>query len=233
MVDMGRDGGVYLEAGSKRIFAAAIEWPGWCRSARDEEAALAALGAYRERYAAVLTSAALEPADLPAERDLEVVERLQGGSGTDFGVPSVVPAADARPLTAAQADDLIRILLACWEVFDAAASEARGIELRKGPRGGGRELDAIVAHIDDADLAYLKQLGSRGPARGLGVEEQREEVRRRAVAGVRARALGEDLEDARDTRKPWPPRYYLRRAAWHALDHAWEIEDRSRPDEQC
>jgi hypothetical protein len=24
----------------------------------------------------------------------------------------------------------------------------------------------------------------------------------------------------------WPARYYVRRAAWHVLDHAWEIEDR-------
>jgi hypothetical protein len=25
----------------------------------------------------------------------------------------------------------------------------------------------------------------------------------------------------------WPPRYFMRRAAWHILDHAWEIEDRA------
>jgi hypothetical protein len=29
--------------------------------------------------------------------------------------------------------------------------------------------------------------------------------------------------------KKWPPRYAARRIAWHALDHAWEIEDRSDP----
>ena len=27
--------------------------------------------------------------------------------------------------------------------------------------------------------------------------------------------------------KPWSPRYAVRRAAWHVLDHAWEIEDRT------
>jgi hypothetical protein len=26
--------------------------------------------------------------------------------------------------------------------------------------------------------------------------------------------------------KDWPLRYAARRIAWHALDHAWEIEDR-------
>jgi hypothetical protein len=25
----------------------------------------------------------------------------------------------------------------------------------------------------------------------------------------------------------WTPRRFLRRAAWHVLDHAWEIEDRA------
>jgi hypothetical protein len=27
---------VYLETGQKRVFAAAVDWPGWCRSGRDE-----------------------------------------------------------------------------------------------------------------------------------------------------------------------------------------------------
>jgi hypothetical protein len=26
----------------------------------------------------------------------------------------------------------------------------------------------------------------------------------------------------------WPLRYLIRRAAWHVLDHAWELEDKSR-----
>jgi hypothetical protein len=24
----------------------------------------------------------------------------------------------------------------------------------------------------------------------------------------------------------WTPRYFVRRAAWHMLDHTWELEDR-------
>ncbi len=38
---------VYLEVGPRRIFAGAIDWPGWCRSGRDEETALEALVATR------------------------------------------------------------------------------------------------------------------------------------------------------------------------------------------
>jgi hypothetical protein len=39
---------VVIERGPRRrVFARAVEWPGWCRSQRDERAALAALGAWR------------------------------------------------------------------------------------------------------------------------------------------------------------------------------------------
>jgi hypothetical protein len=29
--------------------------------------------------------------------------------------------------------------------------------------------------------------------------------------------------------RTWTARYAAHRIAWHALDHAWEIEDRSEP----
>jgi hypothetical protein len=45
---------VYLELGAKRVFAGAIEWPGWCRSAKTEEQALEALVTYAPRYAKVV-----------------------------------------------------------------------------------------------------------------------------------------------------------------------------------
>ena len=38
---------------------------------------------------------------------------------------------------------------------------------------------------------------------------------------------GKPLPDPRTTKRPWSPRYAVRRAAWHVLDHAWEIEDRA------
>ncbi len=31
--------------------------------------------------------------------------------------------------------------------------------------------------------------------------------------------------------RKWPVRYAARRLAWYALDHAWEIEDRSTTGE--
>ena len=37
---------IYLEIGSRRTFAAALDWPGWCRMGRDEPAARQALYDY-------------------------------------------------------------------------------------------------------------------------------------------------------------------------------------------
>ena len=37
---------IYLESGTKKVFAAALNWPGWSRSGRDEAEALAALLEY-------------------------------------------------------------------------------------------------------------------------------------------------------------------------------------------
>ena len=44
---------VYLEIGTKRVFASAADWPGWCRAGKDEKLALEALAAYVPRYAPV------------------------------------------------------------------------------------------------------------------------------------------------------------------------------------
>src|SRR4051812_21904985 len=37
---------VCIETGSKKVFASALAWPGWSRSAKDEAGALAALADY-------------------------------------------------------------------------------------------------------------------------------------------------------------------------------------------
>jgi len=42
---------VYLEVGSRKVFACALDWPRWCRSGKDEEAALSRLAEYAARYA--------------------------------------------------------------------------------------------------------------------------------------------------------------------------------------
>ena len=213
---------LFLEVGTTRVFAGALDWPGWCRGGRDEEAAIENLLAYQDRYAAVVVRGGVP--FLGNAPEFVVVERLAGGSGTDFGVPSVAAATDARPLDAAELERQSRLLGACWGAFDqvVAATRATQVELRKGPRGGGRDLDKIEAHVLEAEVAYLSQLGSRSsrPATAPSVRET-------AQAALAARARGEPVASPSKAQRPWSPRYFVRRAAWHVLDHAWEIEDRA------
>jgi len=217
----------YLEVAPRRTFACAVEWPGWCRSGRGEEEALAALLAYAPRYAAVVAGAGLA---FSAPTDVEVVERLTGNATTDFGAPGVPAAADRRPLDAAELDRQSRLLAASWAAFDAAWHEAddAGVELRKGPRGGGRDLPKMENHVLEAEEAYLAGLGSRPPRMpGAAPADRMAAVRATALDALAARARGKPIADPRQTKRPWSPRYFVRRSAWHALDHAWEIEDRS------
>src|SRR5207245_2924028 len=134
---------------------------GWCRSGRDEGSALEALAAYAPRYAAAVERAApgfRAPTDPKA---LEVVERLDGNSTTNFGAPGVAPASDQRPVDDAELERLEGLLQASWSAFDAAAEAASSAVLRKGPRGGGRNLHAIVSHVLEADGAYLARVGGK------------------------------------------------------------------------
>ncbi len=219
---------VYLEAGTKRTFAAAVEWPGWCRSGRREEAALAALLEYGPRYREALGGTAAGLALPPDLSGLEVVERLRGDATTDFGAPSVAPSADDRSLDGAEVERQLACLEAAWAALAAAAGAAEGIALRTGPRGGGRDLSEIVNHVVDAEVAYLSRLGARlPPSGGAGGTERQAMLRTSVGEAVRARARGLPLAHPSRTRSLWSPRYFVRRAAWHALDHAWEIQDRS------
>src|SRR5438093_10449354 len=90
---------VYLEVGKKRVFACALEWPGWCRSGRTESHALEALAAYAERYAAVTRHAGLHFL-ASAGSAFDVVERLPGSVGyTDCGAPGEISTRDREPLS--------------------------------------------------------------------------------------------------------------------------------------
>lgn len=163
---------VYLEEGAKRTFAAALDWPGWCRQGPNETDALTALLVYAPRYASILAGPRLgfvAPKDLD---QLVVVERLPGTPTTDFGAPSVAPTVDhQRSCDAAALRRFEKILVAGWRALDEAVESAHGKKLTTGPRGGGRSVDAIVRHVIGADAGYLAAVGLEGA-----------EVRRRARA---------------------------------------------------
>jgi len=227
---------VVLEVAPKRAFASALDWPGWSRGAKTAGAALEALLAYGPRYAPVARRAKVAFRVPATIRVFDVVERLTGGGGTEFGVPSAVAGSEGDPLTPTELKRMVALLEASWKSFDAAARKAEGVQLRVGPRGGGRQVPKIIEHVAEAEVAYLGQLGSQapdasgrdaGPGDGPSDAAAMRLVRAAFVATVIARATGNPLADPNRVRRPWSPRYAVRRSAWHALDHAWEIEDRS------
>jgi len=205
---------VFLEVGAKRTFASAADWPGWCRGGKDEQSALASLAAYAPRYAAVAKLAKVPVPDDPAS--FQVVERLKGNATTDFGAPGIPAKSEVDSLTAAETVRMCNLVEACWTYLDKVVAKAPS-SLRKGPRGGGRDRDAMFDHVLGAETEYAKAIGTR-----LKQPDGRD---RGAVHSFR-KAILDSLGNPNRQEK-WPLAYAARRIAWHALDHAWEMEDRS------
>lgn len=193
---------VVLEISKTWAFASALDWPGWCRRGKGEHGALAALADYADRYA-VVAGASFRPGDL------QVVDRVPGTPTTDFGAPDAKSALEDEPLDHAEAQRFAALLTRCWSRFDEVVAAAPE-QLSKGPRGGGRDRDAVGAHVREAERSYARRVGARLPPR-TPWPEQRAALLRALDAGPQA----------------WSVRYAYRRIAWHILDHGWEIEDKS------
>ncbi len=218
---------VYLEAGQKRTFAGALDWPGWCRSGRDEASALEALFAYGPRYARVLRAARLGFQAPKAASAFVVRERLKGNATTDFGAPGLAPSSDAEPVNSAELQRFEKILKACWKTLDEAIDMAAGKALRTGPRGGGRQLEGVLQHVLDSNTGYLNQVGwkfQRDTTDDLA--NQLEQNYQAILNALASAARGEIPAKGPRGGVRWSPRYFVRRLAWHVLDHVWEIEDR-------
>jgi hypothetical protein len=206
-----------VESTPKKVFVSALDWPGLSRGGRDEAAAVENLFAHLERYAPVARAAGhpLPGVDL----DLDVVERIDGDAGTAFGMPSVVADADRVPTDEAEAARLAALVGAAFDAFDRIAAAAPP-ELRKGPRGGGRDTARIVEHALGGNDAY---------ASVLGIPRERRSPPE-ALRAALLEAIGGASDGAPVAGKKWPTRYAARRIAWHLLDHAWEIQDRTDPN---
>jgi hypothetical protein len=208
---------VYLEIGSKRVFACAVDWPGWCRSGRDAESALAALDAYTERYAVIAEHAKI----VFTPGDVKVVERVRGTTTTDFGAPDRPANVDRAFVDAETARRQAALVRSSWEVF-ADVAAITPAELRKGPRGGGRGRDKMIDHVVSAEASYARKIGvkHRAPAWTDAA----------AISALRADildVLGAPSDGTPVVANGWPTRYAARRIAWHVLDHLWEMQDRT------
>ncbi|GAA0806684.1 hypothetical protein GCM10009524_33690 [Spirilliplanes yamanashiensis] len=209
-----------MESTAKKAFAWVYDWPGWCRSGRTEEAAIAALADYADRYRVVAERAGLR---LPknAADTMVVDERLPGDASTDFGIPGAIGADDRRAHDRRQADRLLALVVAAWEVLDETAATSPE-QLRKGPRGGGRDRTKMVAHVLEAEAAYARKFGVKHKPPAVGDAAAIAALRDELLAALRAPSDGSPPHPT-----GWPARYVIRRVAWHALDHAWEMQDRS------
>ena len=210
---------IFIEAGAKRVFASALDWPGWARSGRTEELAVAALADYLPRYAPVVERAGLTPPD----GVLAVTERHDGlATNADFGSLGEIAPSETRPLSGADGARLARLFEAAWASFAEVAAVAPA-QLRKGPRGGGRDTSQIIEHVLAAEVTYARKMGLPKDNVAEAGPDAADVLRRRIDAVLT------DPATLVTPPKGWPPRTAVRRMAWHVLDHLWEIEDKSEP----
>lgn len=195
---------VYLEQGTKVVFAVSLDWPGWCRLAKTPDLAIAALDDYRDRYAKIVTGQFRPGA-------FDVIGTAKGNATTDFGAPDARGPWDEIALSDGELARQLDVLQDCWNYFDTVVEHAP-LALRRGPRGGGRDRDQIVNHVREAERAYCSRVGFRVAPR-TPWDEQRDVV----LTTMRSAA----------SNAKWPTAYAIRRCAWHIVDHAWEIEDKS------
>ena len=207
---------IYVELGGKKAIAWSLEWPGWCRIRASEEAAVQALIDYEARYRLIAQRAGQDF----APGNLVVVERLPGDGNTAWGVPSVLASAETMPIDATSAQRNVALLRASWDILEEVV-EASPAELRKGPRGGGRDRDEIRRHVIEAERAYARKIGVRYRPFEMNDTSALKAMREEIADVLSKPSTGEPLISG-----GWNASYAVRRMAWHVVDHIWEIEDR-------
>jgi len=80
----------------------------------------------------------------------------------------------------------------------------------------------MIDHVLGAEVSYARKIGVRHRQPALHDAAAIDALRTDVM-----RALDQDRADHAPT--AWPARYLARRMAWHVLDHAWEMQDRSAP----
>jgi hypothetical protein len=214
---------VVLERGpkDKKSVAFAVDWPGWSRGAKTPELALELLESYRDRYRPIAVLAGLVD-EYDAAGPLDVVEDKVGTGSTDFWGISFSPSAqEQEPMADAELDRKLALLQACWTYFDDVAARVSA-EMRKGPRGGGRDRDVIIRHtIRTESEDFAKKVGLRIPQRAALTPEGLRQHRETYVAAMRAYNAGEGKR-----MRSWNLPFLIRHSAYHTMDHAWEMEDK-------
>jgi hypothetical protein len=218
---------IYLEIGQKKAFAVAVNWPGWCRSDKEEGLAIQALLDYGPRYSKIPRAVGITFQIPERTSSFNIVDRLEGNATTDFGAPDKPLPNDWDPIGTHELERMRKIISACWLAFDEAVEKGEGKELQKGPRGGGRDLVKIIEHVIGAEEGYLKTLGWKlKTIKDETIDQRKVRVRNEVLRGLEVAAAGQLPREGPRGGKRWSPRFFVRRLAWHVVDHAWEIEDR-------
>jgi hypothetical protein len=206
----------------KRSVAFALDWPGWNRGAKSADLALETLESYRERYRPVADLAGMAR-EFDAAGLLEVVEDRVGPGSVDFwGISFSASSTEHGPLSDAEFDRKIKLLQAAWAYFDGVAARVSP-EMRKSPRGGGRDRNRIIRHtIRTKSEDFAKQVGLRIPEEAALSPDGLRQHRTSYVAAMRAYNAGEVERRMRS----WTLPFLIRHSAFHTLDHAWEMEDK-------
>jgi hypothetical protein len=212
---------VTLEIGpkGKKVVAVAPDWPGLERGAKTGEAAIEKLQTYLPRYAQVATLAGMDAA-FTAITTIEVVERYPGTGSTDFwGISYAFSDIDRQDLSSEELERELALMQACWAFFDDVRVRVSA-EMRKGPRGGGRERDHIVRHTIGVEQEWAEKVGVSAPQDAPLSDEGLQAYRDAYCNAIRA------FHAAGKMARTWPLRYLIRHTAYHTLDHVWEMEDK-------
>jgi hypothetical protein len=211
---------VLVEQGKKKAVAVALDWPGWNRSGKSETEALQVFAAYRPRYAKIAELAGLAD-EFRAAGNITVVERIKGTGMTDFyGLSFHSSGAEHEPMSGAVCERKLALLRASWAYFDRVASRVSA-ELRKGPRGGGRDRDRIIHHANGVEIQdFAPKVGLIEPADAWRRPNDLRAHRDAFCAAIR------DYNARGAQARTWTVQFVIRHSAYHMLDHAWEMEDR-------
>jgi hypothetical protein len=206
----------------KRTVAFSLDWQGWSRGAKTPELALETLEAYRERYRPVAGLAGMS-GEFDVAGSLEIVEDKVGTGSTDFwGISFSPSSAEQGPMEEAELERGVTLLRACWTFFEGVAARVSP-EMRKGPRGGGRDRDRIIRHtIRTESEDFAKQVGLHIPEGAALTPDGLRQHRESYVEAMRAYNAGEIARRMRS----WTLPFLIRHSAFHTLDHAWEMEDK-------
>lgn len=216
---------VAVEAGKKgkKSAAFALDWPGWNRGGSSNEVAYANWAGYRHRYRPIAERAGLA-AEFDAQPDSEIVVTYEGTGSTDFwGISFAASPFDIGPLPADVMERRLRLLWACWEFFDEVASRVSS-DLKKGPRGGGRDRDAIINHTLGVErTTFAPSVGIEYPEGVILEPSVRRQYREDFADALRQyNAAGKQA----GKNKKSEVSFLLRHTAYHTMDHAWEMEDK-------